>query len=196
MMERLYQQMEFIIEMDKLKNIIRRTKLIYADRNENDAEHSWHLAMMAMNLSEHANEPNLDVSKVMRMVLIHDIVEIDAGDTYAYDVSGHADKYERECQAAERIFGLLPADQKREYMVLWQEFEDGGSAEAKFAIALDRLQPLIHNYKNQGSIWAANGIKSAQVRERSHKIREGSESLWKYAQEVIDKSIAQGFLSE
>nr|WP_152397197.1 HD domain-containing protein [Paenibacillus guangzhouensis] len=195
-MERLQEQMAFIMEIDKLKNIVRRTKLIYADRNENDAEHSWHLAVMAMNLVEYANEPDLDIGKVMQMVLIHDIVEIDAGDTYAYDVSGHADKYERERQAAERIFGLLPADQKQAYVDLWQEFEGGISAEAKFASALDRLQPLIHNYKNQGSIWAANGITSTQVRERSNKIREGSEALWRYAQEIIDQSIAQGFLPE
>lgn len=193
MNDKLEKQLQFIIEIDKLKNILRRTKLIHADRYENDAEHSWHLAMMAIILQDHANEP-VDLAKVLKMVLIHDIVEIDAGDTFAYDTKGHEDKAEREMQAAERLFGMLPAEQREELMALWQEFEKQESAEARFASSLDRLQPLIHNYMNQGYTWRKFGIHSEQVRTRNQEIAGGSEALWNVALDIIHKSEEAGYL--
>ena len=143
--EKLRKQMDFIIEIDKMKNIYRQTLVLNEDRAENDAEHSWHLAMMVMLLSEYANEP-IDVLHTIKMVLIHDIVEIDAGDTYCYDEEGYKDKNERETKAAERIFGILPHDQKNEMYNLWLEFEDRKTPEAKFAAVLDRIQPIMLNY--------------------------------------------------
>ena len=157
MKERLKKQIEFILEIDKMKNLYRQTYVLHEDRKENDAEHSWHLAIMAFMLSEYSNK-SIDVLKVMKMVLIHDIVEIDAGDTYCYDEKGYTTKAEREETAAQRIFGLLPEDQRDEYYSLWREFEDSETNEARFAAVLDRLQPLMLNYTKKGISWQEHEI--------------------------------------
>lgn len=192
--ERLQQQIAFIMEIDKLKTILRQTLLTDLSRRENTAEHSWHLAVMALFLMEHANEPNLDIMRVVKMVLIHDIVEIDADDTFAYDLQGHEDKAEREQKAAERIFQLLPDDQRDELFGLWREFEERITPEAKFAAALDRLHPMLHNYYTEGAAWRRHGITSSQVYERNRHIREGSERLWELAERLIQSAAAKGYL--
>ncbi|HEX7064017.1 MAG TPA: HD domain-containing protein [Bacillales bacterium] len=187
-------QIEFIIEIDKLKNIYRQTILMDGSRRENDAEHSWHLAMMAMLLSDYANERGLDLLHTMKMVLIHDLVEIDAGDTFAYDEKGYKDKDEREQQAANRLFQLLPEEQAGEIYGLWREFENCSTPEARFAVALDRFQPLLHNYYTEGASWKKHGIKSSQVLERNKQIAEGSKDLWAFAEELIRNAVEKGYL--
>ncbi|MEX2416535.1 MAG: HD domain-containing protein [Paenibacillaceae bacterium] len=193
--ERLKQQIDFLMEIDKLKLILRRTLVTDKSRFENTAEHSWHLAMFAMMLCEHANEPDLNVMRVIRMVLIHDIVEIDAGDTFIYDKVGQENKAEREQAAALRIFGILPEDQQEEIRQLWDEFEGRETSEALFAAALDRLHPLLHNYYTEGAAWKQHGITSSQVMERNAHIAEGSEILWEFAEELIRSSVAKGYLA-
>ncbi len=193
--ERLKQQINFLMEIDKLKLILRRTMVTNKSRLENTAEHSWHLAMFAMMLCEHANEPDLNVMRVIRMVLIHDIVEIDAGDTMLYDSVGREDKSVREQAAANRIFDLLPEDQHEEIRQLWDEFEEKETSEALFATSLDRLQPLLHNYYTEGAAWKKHGITSSQVMEANAHIAEGSEILWEFAEELIRSSVAKGYLA-
>lgn len=190
-MERLRQQMEFIIEVDKVKNIMRQTYLSDAGRKENDAEHSWHLALMAVLLKEYSNE-EVELSKVVPMVLIHDLVEIDAGDTYAYDEVGAATKGERERKAADRIFGLLPEDQKKWFRELWEEFEEYQTPEARFAHVLDNCQPLLLNDASGGKSWAEHGVKKSQIYKRNQYTGEGSREIWEYMKELIDKHIALG----
>ncbi|MGI6113683.1 MAG: HD domain-containing protein [Mahellales bacterium] len=192
--ERLEKQIEFIVEIDKLKKVCRQTVLMDGSRHENDAEHSWHLAVMAMLLSEYAVDKGINVSKVIKMVLIHDIIEIDAGDTFCYDDKAHEDKQEREQRAAERLFSILPPDQAKELMGLWQEFEERKTIEARFAAALDRLQPLLHNYHTNGHSWQKHHITSDRVIERNGAIEEASNVLWNYAKELIDKAVDKGFL--
>jgi putative hydrolases of HD superfamily len=194
MPERLKQQFAFIVEIDKLKHIYRKTKPIGSDRYENDAEHTWHLAMMAVVLAGHANHPELDLLKTLKMLLIHDIVEIDAGDTFAYDDKGYEDKAEREVRAAARLFGILPADQRDEFLALWREFEERETPEARFAAAVDRLQPMMLNANNEGQSWKENGISAERVFARNLQIAEGSESLWAYTEEMLKHAIAQGYL--
>lgn len=189
------QQIEFLVEIDKLKTINRKTKIIHDSRLENDAEHSWHLAVMALILQGHANR-EIDLFKVIKMLLIHDMVEIDAGDTFAYDIKGQADKLEREAKAAARLFGMLPEEQGKEMMDLWLEFEKKETGEAKFAASLDRLQPLIHNHLNQGDTWRKFNITSEQVLNRNKEIAEGSEKLWAYAESIIHKSVEEGILAK
>lgn len=191
--ERLGQQLHFILEVDRLKSILRRSYLCDGSRHENSAEHSWHLALMALVLHEHANEA-VDLLRVLKMVIIHDIVEIDAGDTYLYDQDGNADKAEREQQAARRLFGLLPLDQRQELHALWEEFEARQTADARFANSLDRLMPLLHNYHSGGQAWREHQIRGEQVLERLAHMGEGSERLWEHAQAVIQAAIADGFL--
>ena len=190
-MERLRQQMEFIIEVDKVKNIMRQTYLSDAGRKENDAEHSWHLALMAVLLKEYSNE-EVELSKVVPMVLIHDLVEIDAGDTYAYDEVGAATKAERETKAADRIFGLLPEDQKKWFRELWEEFEEYQTPEARFAHVLDNCQPLLLNDASGGRSWAEHGVKKSQIYKRNQYTGEGSREIWEYMKELIDKHIDLG----
>jgi putative hydrolase of HD superfamily len=173
--------------------VLRQTVVLDATRRENDAEHSWHLAVMALTIQEHAAEP-VDLLKVIKMVLIHDLVEIDAGDTFAYDEVGALDKEERERKAADRIFYLLPEDQAAEIDDLWTEFELRESAESRFAAALDRFQPLLHNYLTEGVAWKKHGIQKSQVIERNKHIAEGSQALWDYAQVIIDDSVVKGYL--
>lgn len=190
-MDRLARQLQFILEIDKLKSIYRRTYLVDGERRENSAEHSWHLAMLAMVLAEHANEP-LDVAKVIRMVLIHDIVEIDAGDTYIYGDQG--DKAAREGLAADRIFGLLPPDQEADFRGLWEEFESGATAEARFASALDRFVPQLHNYHTQGRSWKEHGITAERVLTRNEEMSQGSVTLWEWTQILIERAVTEGLL--
>jgi putative hydrolase of HD superfamily len=194
--ERLLQQIDFIIEIDKLKSIYRRSLIMDRSRYENDAEHTWHLMVMAVILLEHANDKEIDVLKVLKMLLIHDLVEIDAGDTFAYDVKGNEDKYERELAAAERIFGLLPEDQKEDAMKLWHEFEERVTSESRYAAALDRLQPLLHNYHTEGHAWKKYGVTSDKVFARNRHIAEGSEPLWSFAEQLIRSAVEKGYLEK
>ena len=190
---RLKQQLDFIMEIDKLKGIYRQTYLLDASRKENDAEHSWHLAAMALLLAEYAPE-KLDLLKVLKMVILHDLVEIDAGDSFCYDDAAICDKAEREEAAAARLFALLPSDQEEEFRGFWQEFEKRSSPEARFAASLDRLQPLMHNYHTRGKSWQEHGVTKDKVIQRNSYIREGSPKLWEYGESLIDKAVDRGYL--
>jgi putative hydrolase of HD superfamily len=191
---RLSGQISFLVEIDKLKSVLRKTFLMDKSRLENTAEHSWHVSLMAVVLQEHANDPSLNVDHVIRMLLLHDLVEIDAGDTFAYDTQGYLDKEERENAAARRLFGLLPEDQRGEWMELWREFEDGETYESKYAAALDRLHPVIHNYYTGGVSWLANGIVRSQVIKRLAPVQMVSETLWDFTLDILQRSIDQGIL--
>jgi len=193
--EKLKKQLEFILEVDKLKQIFRQTFISDSSRKENDSEHSWHLALMAVLLKEYSNEP-VDILKVIKMVLIHDIVEIDAGDTYCYDDKGAMDKIEREQKAADRIFGMLPEEQCNEFKALWKEFDEMSTPEAKFAAALDRLQPLLLNYKTKGISWREHDITSERVFGRNRHIENGSKKLWDWTVEILNDCIDKGYLKE
>lgn len=193
--ERLKKQLGFSLEIDKEKNIFRQTHLSEHGRNENDAEHAWHMAIMAYLLREYSNE-EVDITKVMLMCLIHDIVEIDAGDTYAYDTEGLATQQARENAAKERIFSLLPEDQKAEMISLFDEFEESLSPEAKFAHAMDNLQPLILNNSNGGGDWKEHGVTAGTVYKRQTKTRLGSEKLFDVTDQIIRENIRNGNLSE
>lgn len=188
---RLEKQMEFIVEMDKTKQIVRQTYLADGSRKENDAEHAWHLAMMAYLLREHANE-EIDVAKTMMMVLIHDLVEIDAGDTYAYDEQGNLDKREREVRAADRIFPILPQDQAKELRALWEEFEENETPEARFAHTLDHVQPLLLNHASGGKSWREHEVELDKILKRNEHTKDGSEALWDYAKKLIDRNVELG----
>lgn len=190
-MERLKKQMEFIIEVDKLKDIIRQTILTNGERKENDAEHSWHLALMAVFLSEYSKEP-VDVLQVIKMVLIHDLVEIDAGDTYLYDEAGNGTKAAREQKAAERIFNILPQDQAEELFGLWKEFEDRKTPESKFANTLDRIQPVLLNDATEGRAWREHDVCIDQIMSKNEYTSQGSDVLWEYIQEVFEKNMKNG----
>lgn len=189
--ERIKKQMDFILEVDKLKHITRQTYIADGSRKENDTEHSWHLALMCALLAEHAVE-KIDVAKTMLMVLIHDIVEIDAGDTYAYDVSGNADKREREVKAAERIFHLLPDDQAALLRNIWEEFEEARTPEARFALALDKIQPVLLNDASGGKSWREHDVEVSQILKRNRQTPEGSQDLWEYAESLIWKNVDRG----
>ncbi|MGC4000562.1 MAG: HD domain-containing protein [Anaeromyxobacter sp.] len=194
-MDALLRQLGFIREIDKLKTILRKTRLICVDRRENDAEHSWHLAMMAVVLAEHANEP-IDLLRVMKMVLIHDVVEIDAGDTFIYDTTRSHANTEAERQGAQRIFGLLPAPQAAELIALWEEFEAGRTADARFAKALDRLEPILQNAANRGGTWVEFGVDYERVHEKKQAIQHGSEALWAFTERLLQECVEQGFLKK
>lgn len=189
-------QIDFIVEIDKLKNVFRQTTLIDESRRENDAEHSWHLAMMAIVLSEYANREDIDILRVMKMVTIHDLVEIYAGDTFAYDSVDYCDKYEKEESAAIKIFALLPEDQGEELYNLWQEFEELKTDEAKFAAALDRIQPLLHNYYTNGGTWVKHGVTLEQVKKRFQYVAGGSKVLAKLVENIINESVKKGYIKE
>jgi putative hydrolase of HD superfamily len=191
--ERLAKQIAFSLEIDKEKNIMRQTHLSGHGRNENDAEHAWHMAIMAYLLREYANE-EVDITKVMLMCLIHDIVEIDAGDTYAYDSEGLATQKEREDKAKERIFSLLPEDQKNELISLFDEFEKYETPEAKFAHSMDNFQPLILNNSNEGGDWKEHGVTSKQVYGRQSKTRLGSEKIYEITDQIVQENIRKGNL--
>ena len=193
--ERLRKQLAFSLEIDKEKNVFRQTHLSGHGRNENDAEHAWHMAIMAYLLREYSNE-EIDIAKVMLMCLIHDIVEIDAGDTYAYDPEAKKTQKAREDAAKERIFSLLPEDQKEELTALFDEFEESRSAEARFARAMDNLQPLILNNSNGGSDWREHGVTSQSVYGRQGRTRSGSEKLYEVTDEILRENIRKGNLPE
>lgn len=189
--DNLLKQIEFIKEIDKIKYIQRRTKLFNSDRKENDAEHSWHLAMMAIVLSEYS-DAKIDLLKVIKMVLIHDIVEIDAGDTFLYD-KNH-ENTEEEMKSAKRIFGILPEKQAAEFIEIWTEFEDGISDEAKFAKSMDKLEPLLQNTSNNGGTWKEFGVKYQTVHDKKKVIKKGSSELWNYAEKLLNDSVEKGIL--
>lgn len=191
--ERFKKQIDFVLEIDKEKNILRQTHLTDYRRQENDAEHAWHMAVMIYLLKEYANE-EFDVAKAMMMALIHDIVEIDAGDTYAYDTKNLETQKEREEKAAERIFGLLPEEQKQELKGLFEEFEACESSEAKFARVMDNFQPILLNDSNNGEDWKVHKIKKSQVEKRQISSKAGSETIWNYTKELIDNNVIKGNL--
>ena len=193
--DQLLQQINFIKEIDKIKYIQRKTKLFHSDRPENDAEHSWHLAMMTIVLAEHSDVP-VDVLKVLKMVLIHDIVEIDAGDTFIYDTQKSHSNTENELIAAKRIFGLLPDEQAEELIAIWQEFEAGETPEARFAKAMDRIEPLLQNTSNNGGTWREFDVDYSKVFEKKKVIAQGSTTLWKFAENLLNESVDKGILKK
>ncbi len=193
MQQRLTQQIQFILEIDRLKHILRQTLLVDASRQENSAEHSWHLAIMAIVLAEYA-PTGTDMSRAIQMLLIHDLVEIDAGDTFCYDVQGNLDKADREQRAADRIFGLLPPDLEAELRLLWEEFEARETATAQFAAALDRIQPLLHNYKTAGGTWKKHGVSIDQVWKRMEPVKQGTPDLWEWVEAIVAESVAAGYI--
>ena len=192
---RLIRQIEFIAECDKLKEIFRQTSNTQSRRAENDAEHSWHLCLCAIVLAEHANAPGLDLLRVLKMVILHDLVEIDAGDTFGYDTAGQVDQHDRECVAADRIFGLLPADQTRDYRALWDEFEAQHTPEARFALAVDRFQPVLLNCRTDGGGWKRHGVTQDRVLARNSKIADGSTALWAEVEQMIQAVVDRGHLA-
>ena len=192
--ERLQRQIAFLMEADRVKTILRRNRVVSdPDRRENDAEHMYHFALFAMTLAEYSNAP-VNLLRVLQMILVHDIVEIDAGDAFIYDAAQQVGKREREERAADRIFGLLPADQAAEYRTLWEEFEAEHTPEARFAAALDRLQPLLCNYHTQGGAWREYGVAAPQVFERNSKIQRGSTELWTHVEAMLHDAVAKGYL--
>lgn len=193
---RLMKQIEFITEIDKLKQVFRQNVVIGTNRKENDAEHSWHLAIMAILLSEYSCDRNIDMLKVVKMLLIHDLVEIDAGDTFCYDEKGYEDKEDREKKAAEKLFNVLPYDQAQEVWSLWREFEELNTPEARFAACLDRFQPLILNHNTNGHTWQKPGVTSQKVLKRNELLKENAPELWNYVEKVVKESITKGYLKE
>lgn len=193
--DRLARQFAFIIEVDKLKEIFRQSLLTQSRRRENDAEHSWHICLMAILLAEYSNVP-IDVLRVLKMLLIHDIVEIDAGDTYAYDTAQAATQHERETRAADRLFGQLPSDQAADFRALWDEFEARATPESRFAAALDRMQPLLLNCLSEGRKWREHGITRDRVVARCAHIAEGSAAIWEHALQCLDHAVANGWLPD
>lgn len=191
MNERLQKQKAFMLEIDKAKNIFRQTHLANHGRAENDAEHSWHMAVMAFLLAEHSNS-EIDQLRVIKMVLIHDLVEIDAGDTYAYDDAGNETKRDREVKAAQRIFGMLPEDQERELWELWEEFEACETPESLFAHVLDNFQPLSLNDSNDGGDWKRRNVKKSQILKRNAKTMQGSKEIWACMEAMINKNVKEG----
>ena len=194
--ERFRQQIDFILEADKLKNVARRTTLLDRSRQENSAEHSWHIALILLVLSEYADDDHLDLLQVIKLLLAHDLVEIDAGDTYCYDEIGGRDQKKRETEAADRIFNILPPDQIDAFRALWDEYEEQDTPESKFANALDRLQPFLHNYFTRGHTWQKYGIQKKQVLERMKPVDEGSHFLWAYVSRLIDNAVEKGYLKK
>ncbi len=195
MAARLEQQIEFILEIDRLKTVLRRTVLTDGSRHENSAEHSWHLAVMALLLAEHANE-TVDLLRVLKMVLVHDLVEIDAGDTFCYDPEANRDREEREQRAADRIFALLPSDQAAELRSFWEEFEARQTNDARFAAALDRMQPMLANLRTRGHSWRQHGIVKEQIVARNSPMADGSRRLWDRMSALLDQAVADGLLRQ
>lgn len=192
---RFEKQLSFLIEIDKMKSVFRRTMLIDLTRRENDAEHSWHFALTALVLCEYAKD-DVDITRVIKMALVHDLVEVYAGDTFAYDEAGYADKEERELKAADKIFGMLPDDQRDEFRALWDEFEDFNTKESCYANAIDRLQPFINNYKTDGYTWREGNVNKAQVYKRMDAVRLYAPKLWPFLEYVIDDAIEKGYIKK
>ncbi len=194
-MDRIDRQIEFLLEIDRLKTIYRRNYTSDGTKRENDAEHSWYFAMAALLLSEYSNK-EIDVQKVIRMALIHDIVEIDAGDTFIYDEAAKKGQRQREEKAAERLFGILPADQKKYFLGLWREFEDNTTDEAKFARSIDRLSAVLLNYKSDGKAWKENHVPYSRVHEINKRIAEGSVKIWALVEDMINRAADEGKLDK
>lgn len=194
--ERFKRQIEFILEADKLKKVARRTTLLDVSRQENSAEHSWHIALLVLILSEYADDEDLNLLQVIKLLLVHDLVEIDAGDTYCYDEAGGQDQQMRETKAADRLFNILPEDQARVLRALWDEYEAKTSPESKFANALDRVQPFLHNYFTRGHTWQKHGIQKKQVIARMQPVNAGSRFLWEYVSFLIDDAVQKGYLAK
>lgn len=191
---RLEQQLALVMELDQLKSVLRRTRVKSGDgRLENSAEHSWHVALMAILMEEHANQA-VDIARVVKMLLLHDVVEIDAGDTFVYDVAAAAEQQHKELLAAQRLFAMLPSDQGQPLLDLWIEFEAATTADAKFAKALDRIIPMLLNYHNQGQSWLEHGVSREQALTVNHKIQFGSQALWEKAQQIINDATDNGWL--
>lgn len=193
--KRMQQQLDFLMEVDKVKEITRQTYLADGSRKENDAEHSWHLALMAVLMEEYAQE-KVDLLRVITMVLVHDLVEIDAGDTYAYDQAGIATQRQREEQAADRIFGILPSDQGKKFRELWEEFEEYETAEAKFARVLDNSQPLFLNDASGGKSWREHQVKKSNIYKRNAKAAQGSQAIWEAMAEKVEKHVGLGNVTD
>jgi putative hydrolase of HD superfamily len=194
-MDRITQQVVFIECLDRLKQVLRQNLVMDESRRENSAEHSWHIAAMAMVLAEYAPQP-VDLLRVVKMLLLHDVIEIEAGDTFCYDVAGNRDKEEREMQAADRLFGLLPVDLASEFRSLWDEFERGETAEAGFANALDRFQVLLQNINTRGGTWRIHGIEKARVVQRMLPIKTGAPGLWPVVEDYLEQACVRGLLKE
>jgi putative hydrolase of HD superfamily len=192
--DRFNRQVEFLLEIDRLKHILRQTLLLDRSRHENSVEHSWHIAMSAMLFAEHAAGDGVELSRVIRMLLLHDIVEIDAGDTYCYDEQGKLDQHARELRAADRLFGILAEPQAAEFRALWDEFEAAETAEARFAHAMDRFQAFLHNYATEGQVWRAHGIRRAQVEARMRPVERGAPLLGDCVRALIDDAVSRGYL--
>lgn len=192
--ERLLKDIEFIVELDKMKTILRQTSLINEDRQEDDAQHSWHISVMAMILSEYANE-DIDSFKVIKMLLIHDLVEIYAGDTFCYDEIGNQDKKERELVAADKIFGMLAEDKGMELRALWDEFEEMKTPEALFAASMDRLQPMLNNYFNDGGTWQKFDVPQSDIYKRIGPVKESSDELWKFVEDMLEDALEKGLIN-
>lgn len=195
MSNNLERQVEFLLEADKMKNILRQTLKLTDYSRENDAEHSWHFALMAFVLSEYASE-EVDINRVIKMALVHDLVEIYAGDTYAYDTENNKSKAEREKASADRLFSMLPAEQGRQIRNLWEEFDAGQTPDACFAAAIDRLQPMLNNYYTCGRSWKNHNVESGMVYKRMEPIRRASEELWQFAASLIDDAVNKGWLTD
>ena len=194
--ERFGRQVSFLLEVDRLKGVLRQTYLTDGSRRENSAEHSWHICLAAFTFAEYARDQGIDFSRVIRMLLVHDLIEIDAGDTYCYDEAAHTDKPEREREGADRIFGILPKDQGALFRELWEEFETGRTPEARFAHALDRVQPFLHNYVTSGKSWREHRVRHGQVLERMQRVRRGSRVLWDYVVQLLENAVERGYLSK
>lgn len=193
--ERLLKDMEFIVELDKMKSILRQTSLINEDRREDDAQHSWHISVMAMVLSEYSNE-KIDVCKVIKMLLTHDLVEIFAGDTFCYDKEGNNDKRERELIAAEKIFGMLEEDKGKELRALWDEFEEMKTPESLFAASMDRLQPMLNNYHNNGGTWGKFNVAKEEIYKRIAPLKKSSDEIWSFAEKMIEDAANRGLIKK
>jgi putative hydrolase of HD superfamily len=193
--DRLRRQVEFLLEIDRLKHTFRQTILLDRSRRENSVEHSWHIAVSAALFCEYASTSGVDLGRVMHMLLLHDVVEIDAGDTYCYDEQAGADQREREQKAAERLFGLLPHDQARDFRSLWDEFEEAETPEARYAHAMDRFQAFLHNYFTRGKVWRRHGIRRPQVIDRMQPVERGAPLLWEYVGRLIDDAVQKGYLA-
>jgi len=192
---RLLKDMAFIVELDKMKSILRQTSLINEDRREDDAQHSWHISVMAMILAEYTNE-EVDLPKVIKMLLTHDLVEIYAGDTFCYDELGNEDKKERELLAAEKIFGILDEDKGKELRVLWDEFEEMETKEALFAASMDRLQPMLSNYNNNGGTWKKFNVAKTDIYKRIAPVKKSSDKLWSFVENMIEDAQDKGLITK
>lgn len=193
--ERLKKQLEFLVEIDKMKNVLRRTLIVDGSRRENDAEHSWHLAMLAMVLEEYS-EREINISRVVRMCLVHDLVEVYAGDTFAYDAKGYEDKLARETAAADKLFSMLPTEQGEEFRALWEEFDEAQTADAMYAAAMDRLQPIMNNFLTDGHTWKEGKVTSDKVLDRMQPIKKATPELWQVVEYIVNTSVERGILQK